>query len=306
MKDFLLKLVILFSICVCILCLIQVFKISNEYKQSEEEYESLVDDYISYIVEDTDNLTDYSNNIDEIEEIDIEVNEIKDIDEIVENNSINEIEEKNEIKETVKSNTPKEIMDIYESSKLDINVDFKSLKKKNPDIVGWIYCKGTPINYPVVQATNNSYYLKHTFYGNYNASGTIFMEAENKSDMSDKNTILYGHHMRNGSMFASIEKYRYWWYYRDHPIMYYLTEDNKYRIDIITYYETGGYSDIYTIGFSTDEKYDEYLKSIRKKSVLDTTWLPISVEDKIITLSTCSYSFNNARYIVQGKITCIE
>ncbi len=93
-------------------------------------------------------------------------------------------------------------------------VDFDSLKEINGDIVAWIKCKELGINYPVVQGTDNSYYLTHTFSGEEHISGCIFMDCVNKTDFTDDNTILYGHNMKDGSMFGSFSHKRY---AADHP-----------------------------------------------------------------------------------------
>ena len=92
--------------------------------------------------------------------------------------------------------------------KAPMNIDFKSLKSVNDDVVGWIYVGAVPdINYPVVHGEDNETYLHHTYEKNYNFAGTIFVDYENKGDFNDCNTIVYGHNMKNGSMFAQLKKF---------------------------------------------------------------------------------------------------
>ena len=112
-----------------------------------------------------------------------------------------------------------------------IDVNFGALNAMNANVVGWLYCEGTPINYPVVQSTDNSYYLNRLYDNQSNSAGAIFMDAQNAPDLSDVNTIIYGHNMKNGSMFASLQNYDEQWYYGEHPVMYYLTKDHDYQID---------------------------------------------------------------------------
>ena len=103
-----------------------------------------------------------------------------------------------------------------------ITVDFDSLKALNPDVVGWIYSADTQINYPVLLGEDNSEYLHHMVNGEYNSAGSIFMDCRNKPDLSDFNTILYGHHMKNGSMFASLHQYTEQELPRRHPSIRFL------------------------------------------------------------------------------------
>ena len=187
-----------------------------------------------------------------------------------------------------------------------IDVDFAALNEMNANVVGWLYCEGTPINYPVVQSSDNEYYLKHLYDNQKNSSGAIFMDAMNAPDLSDANTIIYGHNMKNGTMFASLSKYHSQKYYESHPVMYYLTRNGKYKIDIFASYETPGGSDAFTIFFDSEQTYSNYLQQRWNMSQIDTSWLPMSTDDNIVTLSTCSYNYNDARYVVQGKVTPLD
>ncbi len=200
--------------------------------------------------------------------------------------------------------------DLYISQKENggapIDVNFAALKEMNANVVGWLYCPGTQINFPVVQSSDNSYYLTHLYDNQSNSSGTIFMDARNSPDLSNINTIIYGHNMKNGSMFASLQNYDEQWYYNAHPVMYYITNEHDYRIDVFTAFETACDSDAFTIFFPNEQTYSGYLGAMRGQSRIDTSWLPVSANDNIITLATCSYGFSGARYVVQGKITQIR
>ena len=192
------------------------------------------------------------------------------------------------------------------SEHVPIDIDFEALMQQNPNAVGWIYSPGTVINYPVVQGSDNSYYLNHLFDKRINSSGAIFMDASNSPDMSDVNTVIYGHNMKNGTMFTAITKYKSQQYYEDHPVIYYLTKDRNYKIDVFSSYETADKSDAYTIFFNSEEAYSDFLQQRRDMSQINTLWLPVSAEDNIMTLMTCSYGSKNARYVVHGKLTPLD
>ena len=184
-----------------------------------------------------------------------------------------------------------------------IDVNFDLLKEMNVNAVGWLYSEGTLINYPVVQSTDNSYYLKHLFNDQTNSSGAIFMDANNSPDLSDINTIIYGHNMKNGTMFASLANYSTQRYYGQHPVIYYLTPDCDYRIDVFASYETPDASETFSTSFDSADSYYEYLGHIRDKSLINVWWVEVLPDDNIVTLSTCGYNFQNSRYVVQGKVT---
>ena len=191
--------------------------------------------------------------------------------------------------------------DAAEQAPIDVN--FEALNAMNANVVGWLYCAGTPINYPVVQSSDNSYYLNRLYDDQTNSSGAIFMDAMNAPDLSDANTIIYGHNMKNGTMFASLANYESQSYYAKHPVIYYLTRDRNYRIDVFASYETPGGSDAFTIFFDSEQTYSNYLQKRWNLSQIDTSSLPMSTDDNIVTLTTCSYNYNDARYVVQGKVT---
>ena len=195
--------------------------------------------------------------------------------------------------------------DAAEQAPIDVN--FEALKEMNVNVVGWLYCEGTPINYPVVQSSDNSYYLNRLYDDQKNSSGAIFMDALNNPDLSDANTIIYGHNMKNGSMFASLQNYYSQKYYEAHPVMYYITKDHDYRLDIFASYETPGGSDAFTIFFDSEKTYGDYLQSRWHQSQINTANIvPMTTNDNIVTLATCSYDYNNARYVVQGKVTPLD
>lgn len=184
-------------------------------------------------------------------------------------------------------------------------VDFEGLADINPDIVGWIYSEGTPINYPIVQGTDNSYYLKHLYTGEYNGAGSIFLDSRNSSDFSDRHIVVYGHHIQNGSMFSSLTGYKKQDYYEAHPILYLMTPENNYEIEVFAGYVASVKDDAWQITFDSEESFQAWIGRAIEKSTFSSNITP-AVTDRIITLSTCSYEFDNARYVLVGRINCFE
>lgn len=183
---------------------------------------------------------------------------------------------------------------------LPIKIDFKLLKKKNKEIVGWIYLDNTPINYPVTQSNNNEYYLKRLIDGTYNSAGTIFMDYRNDNKMTDWNTVIYGHNMKNGTMFATIKKFNEQSFYEEHNNMYYLTENKNYKVELIAGYLESEDSIIYKINTNINSR-NKILENAQNKSTFKSN-VKIDDDDKILTLSTCSYEYEGARYVLMGVL----
>ena len=114
-----------------------------------------------------------------------------------------------------------------------ISVDFDGLQRENPDVVGWIYCPGTVINYPVVQAADNEQYLSRMLDGSYHAAGTIFLDFRCNRSFQSCNSILYGHNMRDDSMFGTLESYEEQAYWTAHPTLYLLTPEADYEVQLL-------------------------------------------------------------------------
>ncbi len=185
-----------------------------------------------------------------------------------------------------------------EDDGVPIKVDFERLQLNNKDVKAWLYCEGTLINYPVAQAEDNDYYLHRLLNGTYNRAGTIFMECTNQEDFSDWNTLVYGHNMKNNTMFGTVTDYRDQEYYDEHPVWYLLTPDGDYKIELISGFVTDTSSVIYTIP-QTEEAKNELVDTIMRKSNFKTN-AEISSKDKLITFSTCTYDYDEARYVLIG------
>ena len=183
-----------------------------------------------------------------------------------------------------------------------IEVDFDKLKSVNEDVVGWIYVDALPdISYPIVKGKDNQTYLHQTYEKNYNFAGTIFVDYENSGDFSDCNTLVYGHNMKNGSMFGHLKKFREDdKLYKQDKYFWILTPERNYRYEIITAYTTGVNSDTYTLFKGPGEEFEKYLETIKGYSEIKTDNTDLTIKDRIVTLSTCTGN-ESTRFVVQGK-----
>lgn len=184
------------------------------------------------------------------------------------------------------------------------SVDFYKLQKKNADAVGWIFSQNGVINYPILQGKDNDYYLNHSVNKTINVNGSIFMDCKNNGKFSDKHTFIYGHSMKNGTMFATLLRYRNQSYYDAYPSLYLYTPYGKYRLDIFSAYETKDNDKVYSTGYNLED-YSDFISYAFSKSLVKAD-VSVAADDKIVTLSTCAYSSNDARFVVIAKLVPLE
>ena len=199
--------------------------------------------------------------------------------------------------------TDDDLIAIPEEEVVPITVDFEVLSSINKDIVGWIYCEDSVINYPVVHAPDNEYYLERDIRLEHDACGTIFTAPRNNMGFRDSNTIVYGHHMQNMSMFASLKYWLEQEYYEEHPVMWLLTPEGDYRVDLFSGYETDAKSETYHVYYGPREEFDAYLREAAAKSAFVPREMELDSFSRYVVLSTCAYSFHNARTVLHGKLT---
>jgi len=187
--------------------------------------------------------------------------------------------------------------DISESGE----VDFASLQAINGDVAAWVrFPNPDIIDYPIMHSSDNSTYLKHTFDGTANSAGALFMDMNNKADFSDPNVVIYGHAMKNGSMFGSLKKYRDQEFCAENPYFFVYTPDGGiYKYLVCAVYETDDTSDTYTISFATKADYRNYLDMITEKSFYGTG-AALTESSRLVTLSTCTNATESGRLVVQG------
>ena len=219
---------------------------------------------------------------------------------------INNIVELEEIEDAELVNEPSNKDDLYWKfiNYNLINVNLDELKQINSDTVGWIYVNNTNINYPVVKTNNNDYYLNHQFDKHYNEAGWIFMDYRNDSDINNnKNTIIYGHSLKNKALFGSLLKTvnGTWHSNIDNLVIKTVNESSSYLWQIFSIYTLEDNNDYIKTEFSSDEDYQEFLNTIynRSKYSFNTS---VNTNDKILTLSTCYTSGGKIKLVIHAKM----
>jgi sortase B len=181
----------------------------------------------------------------------------------------------------------------------------ESLLKINKDIVGWINVKNTRINYPVVQGKDNEYYLHYNTEKKQSRYGSIFIDYRNKNlkDFIDveKNIVIYGHNMKDETMFGDLKLYKDEKFFKNNQIINFDIFPQQHKWQIFAAYVTDTDFNYIKTDFKNDTEFSEFIKSIRKKSWYINDTIPNS-KDVIITLSTCSYEFKDARFVVHFKL----
>ena len=191
-------------------------------------------------------------------------------------------------------------------SELPIKVDWELLRQKNSDIVGWIYDPGG-MSYPVMQTSDNKFYLDKGWDKEPNVAGCLFADTAAAEGVLYSNYLIYGHNMKDGSMFASIMKYVDQSYYDLHKTMYYLTPWQNYRVELIAAHIVESTLNNFPNYFGSDSEYQQYLNEITSRSFFRTT-AQVTTERQLITLSTCDYSsgYNDPRFLLHGMLVPVQ
>lgn len=189
----------------------------------------------------------------------------------------------------------------------DLTVDWDALRAVNPDIVAWVYVPDSPINYPVVQGDDNEEYLHKAFDGSTGwlaSAGTIFLDSTNSPDFSDQNSALYGHHMNDGSMFASLSDWQNNDEFNAHRDIYVLTPQGNYRLKTFALVKTTGDDALVQTTFSSDESYQSYIQDKLDRSVTIQQGEVLSAADirQSMLFSTCEYSQADGRAVLFAAV----
>jgi len=243
----------------------EVIRITGEYRQGEKAYSAL-EEFVS---------------IPATEETEETI--------VLEKNVNEQIKETSVTEETISETEP----EIQWPS-----VDFEGLQALNPDVVGWIYIEGTNISYPIVQGKDNNYYLYRLLDKTQNPSGSIFLDADCNRDFSSRNNIIYGHNMKNGTMFYELMGYKEQEFYEEHKIGLLLTPEKRFVIEFFSGYVAPDPSDAWEMEFAEGE-FVKWADKIAGRSRFDAGIQPEET-DNIISMSTCTYEFEDARFVMYG------
>lgn len=186
-----------------------------------------------------------------------------------------------------------------------LTVDFDNLKSKNSDTVGWIRVLGTDVNYPVVQTTNNDFYINHSFDKSYNKAGWIFADYTNtniKNEKLDKNTVIYGHNRQNNSMFGTLTNTlkKNWQENESNRYINFSTPTKNMVWEVFSTYTIDAETYYIKTHFSSDKEYEEFLNTIKNRSNYNFN-VDVSASDYVLTLSTCT-NIGNGRAVVHAKL----
>lgn len=257
-------------ICACVLIfagsLVKLIMIFHEYKSAESEYDNIEEDYL--VDEPLDEATG---------------------DAVVTEDGVAEEQPNGEGQKSKFVFKP-------------LNVDFASLKQTNKDVVGWIQFESFNLSYPIVKDSGDNYYLNHTFKKQKNSSGAIFIGPANSSSLQDTNTIIFGHNMKNGSMFGLLGRYKNKSYFPGNQYFrIYTPGGGTQRYQIFSVYKAAVNGSAYTIWSHTGgSEYGAWIKELKKNSMYDTG-VSVSEHDSIVTLSTCVTGEDSKRLVVQAK-----
>lgn len=188
------------------------------------------------------------------------------------------------------------------------SVDFDALLEINPDTIAWIrFDEPSIINYPVVKSADNNEYLAKTFAENDNKLGAIFMDMRNSSDFSDRNTIIYGHHLNvSPEMFSRLHLYEDEEFCREHPNFYIYTPDGSVRT--YTVFSAGivnAAANNYDVEFASDEEFEQYIELCRESSNYQVD-VEVNARSQILSLSTCTGDQRDERFLLQGVLTAVD
>lgn len=187
-----------------------------------------------------------------------------------------------------------------EAAEQEFSVDFKSLQELNPDCIGWIRFENIDISYPVMQGEDNDYYLHHTFEGQEVTAASIFMDCANAPDFTDDNTFIYGHNMKDKTMFGKLNNYSDEEYYRENPCFYIYTPEYTYRYDIFSCYLAAvAEEESFYTQFGSKEEFQHFIDRVTERSEYDTG-IRVTSDDHVITLMTCNRAGYDYRYLIHA------
>ncbi len=209
------------------------------------------------------------------------------------------------LREDVSSSLNEDTADKTEDKQVEVPVDFDKLKKANPDIYAWISIPEVKVDYPILQSeSDNGYYLNHTVNGQKSVYGSIYTEDHNNKDFSDFNTLVYGHNMKNGTMFGSLKKFRDAEFFKNNRFITVYTPGRILKYEIFAAYTWDNKHILLTRNFETDynrKAYIEEIFAVRDMKSQINKEITVTENDRIITLSTCMGD-KSKRFLVSGVL----
>lgn len=184
------------------------------------------------------------------------------------------------------------------------NTDLDALRQENEEVVGWIHIPGTVIDFPLMQGSDNQFYLEHMWNGTPNVYGSAFLECRNSADFTDYNTIIYGHNNLDGVMFAPLANYADETFFDNHPYIYIVTDGGVLRYEVFATYLAPVDSFTYGLSFNQQSTRERFLGWAKENAFYDTGIAP-GLQDRIITLSTCTGQGYENRRVVQARLAMI-
>lgn len=181
-------------------------------------------------------------------------------------------------------------------------LDLEALQQVNPEVGGWLQIPGIEISYPLMFGADNDYYLTHTWKKEVSAVGSVFLDCRNNTDLEDFNTIVYGHRMRNESMFGLLAGYKDQSFWEDAPSVYVVDQRGISRYDIFAAYEVSVTERTYRLDLQSDAEKEDFIAFALENSAIDTGLTP-TAQDKVLTLSTCTGRGHATRWVVQAYLT---
>lgn len=185
----------------------------------------------------------------------------------------------------------------------EARTQFRALLDVNPDVVGWLRIGNTAIDYPVVQGQDNAYYLNRNYKGEESSAGSIFLDFRNDIGKAQPNTVIYGHRMKDGSMFGDLKKFLKDDFFKENLTFQYDTLYHSYRAEIFSVYPATADLNYIQTGFGSEQEYATFLQGLQERSLYKTDTV-LGVEDRILTLSTCDYTLDPAkgRLVIHAKL----
>ncbi len=277
--DVISAILMVIALCVFLFSAYTLYGFYKEYKKSADEYDNLES---SYAVDDGE----------EPAQPDI----LTDLDGLEEDEALQHVTGQEVRMETVVENGEEVSLPVMKNP-----IDFASLTEVNEDIVGWLRIRALDISYPVVQGEDNDYYLHRTFEKTDNFAGCLFMNCDNRDDYTDQNTIIYGHNMKDGSMFGKLKQFNEAETFKKSKFFWMFTADRIYQYRIFSAAVVNKTGMTYQVMFK-DEEFTPWITSMFENSVVENDDVTVTKDDRIMTLSTCTGD-DATRFVVLGKLT---